>query len=224
MKVCSVCQRCYEDEVVSCVEENHKSFDFERPGGREIINGFRLDSLLKSDATGKTYRAANIALDQSCLVKIMTAPDDQGSKERFLEQAQLLAAVNHPNLVPVYQSGVLPSGELFVITEETSGQTLRDCLNHGSLVSEVTAVQIARQAAEGLEAIHAAGMTHLNINPDNIILTSDLEHRLLVKLQNPDFGGFNQKLIISPTSNPELRLNGLRYFSPEQCDGQAKNT
>lgn len=222
MKVCSVCQRCYEDNVFSCIEENHHSFNDERPGNREIITGFRLDFLVKFDAASKTYKATNLRLNQPCIIKIITvsSADEQKLNRQFLNEAQLIADINHPNLVCVEQAGVLASGEFYIVTEDIGGQTLRDFLKNIGSPSEITAVQIARQTAEGLEAIHTAGVTHRNINPENIILTSDLEHRLLVKIQNFDFGGINQQITISDISNSEHKLNYLRYFSPEQCNEQ----
>jgi serine/threonine protein kinase len=222
MKICSVCQRCYEDDIFSCIKENHHAFADERPGSREIIKGFRLDSLLRSEATGKTYRATNLSLDEPCLIKIINPviTDGQKSNQQFLQEAQLMAALSHPNLVRVDKFGVLASNEFYLVTEDIGGQTLRDFLSKVSLPSEVTAVQIARQTAEGLEAIHAAGVAHRNINPENIILTSDAEHRLLIKIQNFDFVGFNQQLTTLGNSNTQHRLSQLRYFSPEQCEGQ----
>lgn len=223
MKVCSVCQRCYEDNVLSCIEENHNSFNDDHPGTCEIVSGFRLDSLLKCEATGKTYKATNLLLNEPCLIKIFTVSpvaDQQKLTQQFLHEAQSIASLNHPNLVRIYKPGVLESGEFYVITEDTGGKTLRDCLINGTVLSEITAIQIARQTAEGLEAVHTAGITHRHLNPENIILTSDLEHRLLVKLQNFDFGGINQQIITSDNSNSGERLSNLRYFSPEQCAGQ----
>lgn len=223
MKVCSVCQRCYEDNVLSCIEQNHHSFSDDRPGNREIISGIRLDFLVKSDATGKTYKATNVDLNQNCSVKIITgvsATDRPELTRQFLNEAQLVVSLNHPNLVQIYQAGILENNEFYVITEEIEGQTLRDFLDNGISRSEITSVQIARQIAEGLETIHLTGLAHRNINPENIILTSDLEHRLLVKIKNIDFGGINQQITAFGVSNSEHRLNNLKYFSPEQCEGQ----
>src|SRR5688572_28183884 len=121
MKICSVCQRCYEDNVLSCIEENHHTFENDRSEGREIISGFRLDLLLESGISSKTYKATNTELNESCLIKIMTAPamaDGQKLNQQFLNEAQLIAAVNHPHLVHIYKFGILASGEFYLVTEE----------------------------------------------------------------------------------------------------------
>ena len=219
MKVCSVCQRCYEDSVLSCSEENHASFTEARAGGCEIIQNYRLEVLLESSPKGDIYRAVNAILKKPYLIKIIS-PElfDEAAKKQFLRETQALAAIIHPNLVRVFESGALSDGSLYVVTEYVEAQTLRECLANVGKPSEVTAVTITRQTAEGLEAIHAAGALHRNIKPENIILTSDLENRFLVKLQNIDFGGIGQKQVLA---SPEQYLSDLRYFSPEQCEAKA---
>ncbi len=215
MKVCSVCQRCFEDSALSCSEENHDFLTEARAGNCEVIPNYRLEFLEESSATGETYRAVNTILNKPYLVKII-APEafDDAAKKRFLAEAQSLAAIIHPNVARVFESGSLADGSLFVVTEYFTAQTLRECLENVGAPSEVTALTITRQAAEGLEALHAAGVLHRGIRPENIILTSDAENKFLVKLQNIDFGAIRQNQI---NSNGELHLADLRYFSPEQC-------
>ncbi len=221
MKVCSVCQRCYADSVLSCSEAHPEPLIEGRAGNREIIANYRLDFLRESSPLGETYHASNTILNKPYLIKII-APElfagEQKSKESFLRETQSLSAIIHPNVARVYESGTLSDGSVYVVTEILTAQTLRDCLINVGSPSEVTALTITRQVAEGLEAIHAVGVLHRNISPENIILTSDAENRFLVKIQNVDFGGIRQKIV---NSCGELNLNTLRYFSPEQCAGRA---
>ncbi len=218
MKVCSVCQRCYEDEILSCSEENHGVLNDARAGNCEIIPNYRLEFLHESLASGETYRAVNTILKKNYFIKII-APTffDDAAKKQFLRETQSLAAVIHPNVARVYESGTLAGGSLYAVTEFSAAQTLRECLENVGAPSEVTALTITRQAAEGLEAIHAGGVLHRNINPENIILTADAENPFLVKLQNIDFGGIHQNNV---NSNVELNRHSLKYFSPEQCAAQ----
>ncbi|HVE55903.1 MAG TPA: protein kinase, partial [Pyrinomonadaceae bacterium] len=220
MKVCSVCQRCYEDDVLSCSEVNHGVLTEARTAGTcEIIPNYRLEFLHESSAAGETYRAANTILKKPYLIKIIPPGlFDETAGKQFLRETQSLSAIIHPNAVRVYESGTLGDGSLYVVTEFLTAQSLRDCLENVGAPSEVTALTITRQAAEGLEAIHAAGVLHRGISPENIILTADAENRFLVKLQNTDFGGIGQQIV---NSNAEQNLNSLRYFSPEQCAAQS---
>jgi len=215
MKVCSVCQQCYEDEILSCSEENHGVLTQMREGSCEIIPNYHLEFLHESSATGETYRAVNTILKKTYFIKIIApATFDEAAKKQFLRETQSLAAISHPNVARIYESGTLADGSLYAVTEFSAAQTLRECLENVGAPSEVTALTITRQAAEGLEAIHAGGVLHRNINPENIILTADAENHFLVKLQNIDFGGIHQNNV---NSNAELNRHSLKYFSPEQC-------
>lgn len=219
MKVCSVCQRCYEDAILSCSEENHGVLNEMRAGSRELIPNYRLEFLHESSATGETYRAENTILKKTYFIKII-APEafDEDAKKQFLRETQSLATIIHPNLARVYESGALADGSLYAVTEFSAAQTLRECLENVGAPSETTALTITRQAAEGLEAIHASGVLHRNINPENIILTADAENHFLVKLQNIDFGAIHQKAV---NANAELNRHSVKYFSPEQCAAQS---
>ncbi len=222
MKVCSACRRCYDDSVLSCTERNHDSLIEARPGSREIITNYSLDFLLECDVISETYTATNILLNQPCAVKTVGANligIVQQLRERFQNEAQTAAAVDHPNVVRVYESGMLDSNEFYVVTESVEGETLREYLNSVGSPSEKNAVKIARQMAEGLEAAHAAGVKHRNLNPTNIVLTSSPENGLQVKIQNFDFGNVRQ-VAASAIPDSEPHLNWLRYSSPEQCAAQ----
>gem|GEM_PF-5022653 len=222
MKVCTVCRKCYEDAAFSCSEENHESLIEVRAESCEIVPNYLLESLHESFAEGDIYRAVNTILKKPYFIKVI-APEaiDAASKKQFSSEAQSLSAIIHPNVVRVFESGTLADGSVYVVTESFTAQTLCECLDNVGAPSEVTALTITRQAAEGLEALHAAGIVHRNIRPENIILTADAENRFLVKLQNIDFGAIHEQQVIS---NPERNISDLRYFSPEQCAAQATDT
>lgn len=215
MKVCSVCRRCYEDSALSCSEDNHDILTDARAGNCEVIPNYRLDLLEESDGAGETFRAVNTILNKPYLIKIIApAAFDDAAKRRFLTETQGLAAIIHPNVARVFESGTLPDGSLYAVTEYLPAQNLRECFVNVGKPSEITALTILRQAAEGLEALHAANVMHRNIKPENIILTSDAENEFLIKLQNMDFGALRQRQV---NQNGDLYLGDLRYFSPEQC-------
>jgi hypothetical protein len=217
MKICSSCQRCFTDSALSCSETGHAPLTTGRAGTCEIIANYRLESQLESGLTGETYRAVSTILNKPYQIKILAPETFQAepkAKDAFLREARELAAIIHPNIARTFESGTLLGGSVYVVTEFFTAQTLRDSLTNVGVPSEAAALTITRQTAEGLEAIHAAGALHRNLCPENIILTTDAENRLLVKLQNLDFGGIRQKTV---NSAPEQFLNHLKYFSPEQC-------
>ena len=223
MKICSACRRCYEDTVLSCVEENHDSLIEARSGSREITTNYRLEFLLECDAISETYTATNVLLDEPCVVTTIDGNLSGAARqlfEQFQNEARTAAIIDHPNVVRVYESGILESNEFYVVTEAVEGQTLREYLNSVGSPSEKNAVMIARQTAEGLDAAHAAGARHRNLNLTNIILTSNPENDLLIKIQNFDFGHIRQAAA-SAITDSEAHLSWLRYSSPEQCAAQA---
>lgn len=221
MKVCSDCGRCYDDVVSSCVEETHPPLSETRNGSSEIFDDYRLDFCLESDSRTQLYRARQTASDRSCLIRLFSADEERSQK--FLEEAKLAASFFHPNVADVYDAGRLDTGELFVVSEQTEGQTLRELLQTVGLPQLLTTVQVVRQAAEALHKLHLQGLTHRAVRPENIILTTDLEHRLLVKVQNPDLGGVSEHAIISDKFSMDSAVDSLKYFAPEQFSGEAAN-
>ncbi|HTK37129.1 MAG TPA: serine/threonine-protein kinase, partial [Pyrinomonadaceae bacterium] len=218
MRVCSVCGRCYEDQAVSCIEESHPGLSEIRSGGCEMIAGYHLDFSLESGVKGAIYRAHHITSGRSCLINIVSTNTEY--RREFLREAQLAAIFFNPNMADVYEAGTLDNGEVFVVAEDPGGQTLREHLN-ASVPDLLTSIQIVRQVAEALHAIHLKGLMHRALSPENIVLTTDPENGTLVRLQNLDFGGVAQHSIISNKFLIDTALDSLKYFAPEQCSGDA---
>lgn len=217
MKICSVCQRCYEDAAENCVE-NHGSLAAARSGTRQITADYRLDTLLGQDAAGETYQASRRDSDEIFVVRIISANAVGGAEQRRKLEDETRAAANlqHLNVARVYESGSIGDGEFYIVTEAVSGQTLDECLRKVGAFPEAEAVLIAGHAAAALEAAHSFGVVHRAVSPANIILAQNGE-KLAVKLRNFDFGGIGQQTIVG-SSNPPIEK--LRYLSPEQTAGQ----
>ncbi len=220
MKICSICQRCYEDAIAAC-EENHGSLIAARTGSREAIENYRLDVLLESDAASETYRATHTSLDQFFTVKIIAG---ENGGENFLREAQAVAGIVHPNVARVFESGSLANGDFYVVSESLAGRSLREHLRNVGALSETEAVAIARQTAEALAAAHAVGVIHRAVSPSNIILDAVEENRLSIKLQNFDFGATGEQAAVAGISAVNPPIDALRYLSPEQCARQAVDT
>ena len=217
MRVCSLCRRCYDDPVALCTEESHPPLLEIYNGGTEMVAGYRLDHLFESGVGANVYRARQITCDRSCLIKILQA--DQVNGQEFLREAKLAAALCHPNVVDVYEAGSLANGELFVVWEEANGQTLREFLRAAGAPRLLTSIQIARQTAEALQALHLSGLPHRALRPENIVLGADAEDHLLVRIQDPDLGRVIERATVSNRFLIDSALDSLRYFSPEQCSG-----
>jgi serine/threonine protein kinase len=218
MKVCSICQRCYDDTVASCAESEHPDLTEVREGSLRAISGYSLEMMLESGIKAQTYRARRIDTDQPCLIKILAGNDE--TKNQFLQDAKTAATIFNESIVDVYETGSLENGEVFVVAEEPAGQTARELLVNVGVPQLLTTVQVVRQAAEAVHALHLSGLTHRAIRPENIILAADAEHRLLVRIQNCDLGGVAEHSIVSNKFLIDSALDSLRYFAPEQFTGE----
>jgi serine/threonine-protein kinase len=172
MKICSVCQRCYEDTAVFCPQEDYDSLVAARPGSCDFIENYYVDCLLERNETGETYEAARINSGEPFIVRLINSNSlsvSQIERENVLREMRAASTINHPNVNRVVESGVLENGEVYFVSEWVGEKNLRDYLRSVGSLSEVEAVTIARQVAEGLEAAHRAGVIHRRISPANIV-------------------------------------------------------
>jgi eukaryotic-like serine/threonine-protein kinase len=174
---------------------------------------------------GEVYRARDSRLGREVALKILPAAfaSDPDRVRRFEQEGRAAAALNHPNIVVIYDSGS-KGGVFYVATELLHGETLRERLTNALPVRK--AIDYAIQVARGLAAAHSKGIVHRDLKPENLFLTKDG----LVKIL--DFGLAKQSAIkpagSNPTelatqpieTNPGLVLGTAGYMSPEQVRGQ----
>ncbi|HYO91511.1 MAG TPA: serine/threonine-protein kinase, partial [Pyrinomonadaceae bacterium] len=219
MKLCSACQRCYEDSDAVC------SFDSgalvpSRHGSRLIAEKYRLDRLLGRGGMGAVYEGTHVDLDRPVAIKLLL-PDftaDPEALERFRREARAAARLNHPNVADTYDYGSLPEGGAYIVMELIDGDTLREHMDAVGQLPFSEAIRIARQVTNGVEAAHRSNITHRDLKPSNIILTRDHDGHMLAKVV--DFSV--AKLKEGTTSGTALTATGSligtpRYMAPEQC-------
>jgi serine/threonine protein kinase len=214
MRVCSVCRRCYEDPDFSCVVEDHPALSDFHPGSPDIIAGFRLEYLLDSNNRGDTYEACHLASGRTCHVRIFTA--NERLKEQFLGEAQTAKSLFHPNIADVYEAGSLDGGECFVVSEMQDGQSFGELLRADGVPDLLVTIQLVREAAEALHALHLKGLIHRAVNPNNIVITKGVDGARMVKLTGSDLGGVDQHTMVSDKFSIDSALETLKYFAPEQ--------
>ena len=184
-----------------------------------MIDGFRLEYLLESNLAGQTYRAHQLTSGRSCQITVLSL--DEETSEVVLSEAKTAAAIIHPNVVDIYEAHCLETGEVIIVAEEPHGETLRDHLNTVDVPHLITSIQVVRQTAEALHTLHLKGLVHRAVSPENIILSTDEQQSLLVRIKNPDLGGVRGKSIISDKFLIDQGIESLKYFAPEQCLGDA---
>lgn len=187
----------------------------------EQVGPYRIISLLGVGGMGKVYLAEDSRLARQVALKILPFPllADADRVRRFEREARAASALNHPNIITIYDIGQVESIH-YIATEYAPGQTLRDRLKgEGMPLGE--AVDIAIQIAEALAAAHAAGITHRDIKPENIVLRDDGYLKVLdfglAKLTAPQAD--SEALSVSLDTDSGVIAGTVKYMSPEQALG-----
>jgi serine/threonine protein kinase len=176
----------------------------------QSLGRYQVVRLLGQGAFGAVYLAEDTVLGRQVAVKVTSTPQTASAVCNSLREAQTLAKLDHPAIVPVYDLGSLPSGENFTVAKYIRGQSLAERLAQGPVTPSKTA-QIAAQVCEGLQHAHQQGIFHRDVKPANILL--DEEGNALVA----DFG-----LAVMEGDQHTRRgeVSGSPgYMSPEQVRG-----
>lgn len=194
------------------------------PGTR--ISHYEIIRTLGMGGMGEVYLAQDTLLRRKVAIKVLTAElsGDERALRRFEQEAQAVSALNHPNILTIYEFGQFDTS-CFFVTEFVQGNTLREKIAQGPLQLEA-AVEIAIQIASALAAAHSFGIIHRDIKPDNVIVRDDGVVKVL------DFGiaklsEGNQSMLQSRTALSTVTANtqaGMvigtaKYMSPEQARG-----
>jgi serine/threonine protein kinase/TolB-like protein len=187
---------------------------------------YEIISMLGAGGMGEVYLAEDIRLRRKVALK-MLAPDltfDERGLRRFEHEAHAASALNHPNILTIYEFGQA-AGLHFIACEFIDGATLRQVLLNGR-PEQNAAIDIAIQIASALAAAHACGIVHRDIKPDNVIVRTDGIVKVLdfgiAKLSETRVGETIRRLATtlgSSTSEPGLVLGTAKYMSPEQARG-----
>lgn len=155
--------------------------------GVVLLNKYRILSTLASGGMGTVYRAEQLSLRREVAIKV-TDKLDEASRKRFIREASILAKIQHPHILTVYDYGPMPEhrGGLFMAMELLQGQTLRDRLKSKGYLSPVELIQIMHQVARGLRAAHRQNLVHRDLKPSNLMLVRQDDGPPLVKIL--DFG------------------------------------
>ena len=215
-----------EQPVINAAHDFATASAGQRISPGDVIGHYKILSFIGAGGMGQVYLAQDAMLDRMVALKVLApalANDDRGLR-RFEKEARAASALNHPNILTIYEFGQVNRLH-FIASEYVDGPTLRQMLaGHG--LSLETAIDIALQIARALEAAHASGIVHRDIKPENIMVRGDR----LVKVL--DFGIV--KLIESQSQQPGnpaalaasvsisqvgLVIGSARYMSPEQARG-----
>ncbi|HSE39298.1 MAG TPA: protein kinase [Acidobacteriota bacterium] len=173
---------------------------------------------------GAVYRARHIYLDKERAIKVVhrSLTESQDFVQRFIREAKLLSNLNHPNVVQLYDFGMLDENTFFMVMELIKGQTVIDRIQQQTRIPSEDSIRIIREAALGLGSAHRKGIIHRDISPDNLILVPDSSGNEITKVV--DFG------IAKPLHEDTGRFTMTNFFigkpeysSPEQCGTLPEN-
>jgi eukaryotic-like serine/threonine-protein kinase len=184
-----------------------------------LTAGYELEELIGRGGMAVVFRARDVRLNRMVALKIV-APEhaaDDSYKTRFISESRTAAAVDHPNIVPIYEAGEA-DGVLFIAMRFVQGGDVSS-LVRGQPIASARAVDIIRQAASALDKAHARGLVHRDIKPENMLLDSGDDDRP-DHLYLSDFGLSKEMLRASGPTPSGLFVGTMDYISPEQIEGR----
>ena len=184
------------------------------------IGDYEIQKLIGSGGMGEVYQARDVRLARDVAIKVLPPSliNDPDRLRRFEQEARAAAALNHPNIVAVYQMGVY-EGAPHLVSELLEGNSLRELIKGGPLLPR-NAIEYGVQIARGLAAAHGRGITHRDLKPENLFVTKDGHIKILdfglAKLTDASNAGHQ-----GPATEVGLVMGTVGYMSPEQVRGQA---
>ena len=182
----------------------------------ELLGGCRVEAVIARGGMGVVYRAVQLDLERPVALKVITADraGDPEFRERFERESRMAAAIDHPNVVPVYAAGE-DRGALYIVMRYVAGSDLHALIKRAGPLPAARATSIVVQVAAALDAAHAAGLVHRDVKPANVLLASAGEHAYL-----SDFGLMRSLDPQDPLTESGSWIGTVDFASPEQLDGE----
>ncbi len=175
---------------------------------------WRIERLIGRGGMGVVYLATDRRLNRPVAIKLIA--DDRAAdpsfRGRFEREAQLTAAIDHPNVIPVYAAGEI-DGQLYLATRYVDGTDLQERLRRDGPLPAAAAADVVGQVAQALDAAHGAGLVHRDVKPANVLLSGS--HVYL-----SDFGLTRTVAADARLTDTDERLGTVDFMSPEQLRGQ----
>jgi Tol biopolymer transport system component len=188
------------------------------------LGPYEITGTLGAGGMGEVYRARDSRLNREVAIKILpqSVAHDRDRIARFEQEAKTTAALNHPNIVALYDVGS-DGGLTFVVSELLTGSTLRERMESGGLTVRKI-IELAHGIVNGLAAAHARGIVHRDLKPENIFVTADGVVKILdfglAKLTQIDPAAVaSAATFTAPQTAPGLVLGTVGYMAPEQVRG-----
>ncbi len=187
------------------------------------LSHYRIVEKLGAGGMGEVWLAEDTRLKRKVAIKLLPAEltADTDRVRRFEQEAQAASALNHPNIITVHDIGECEAGR-FIVMELVAGRTLRTVIAEDNSVE--TLLSLGQQMAKALSAAHAAGITHRDIKPDNIMVRDDGYVKVLdfgLARLLPATAGGEEAATLAQQTTPGTMMGTVAYMSPEQASGQS---
>ena len=188
------------------------------------VSHYRILSKIGSGGMGEVYRASDSRLDRDVAIKVLPSElsNDTDRLRRFEQEAKATSALNHPNILTVFDIGE-HDGAPFIVAELLDGEELRARLDEGPIPLRKT-IDYAQQIVSGLSAAHEKGIVHRDLKPENIFITKDDRVKLLdfglakLRENSTDVHG-SEDATKRALTDPGMVMGTVGYMSPEQVRG-----
>src|SRR5208283_2792403 len=194
------------------------------------LGPYEILSPLGAGGMGEVYRARDARLNRDVAIKILPASfsTDPDRLQRFAQESRAAAALNHPNILSIYDIGEADIGQdhgaPYVVSELLESETLRGRLRNGPLASR-KAIDYAQQIARGLAAAHEKGIVHRDLKPENIFITNDGRAKILdfglAKFTRPELDNSGEAPTQQIATDAGTVMGTVGYMAPEQVRGKA---
>ena len=188
------------------------------------LGPYEIHSSIGTGGMGEVYRARDPRLSRDVAIKILPASfsSDPDRLRRFALECRASAALNHPNILSIFDIGEDRAAP-YVVSELLEGETLRERLRQGPIPSR-KAIDYARQIANGLAAAHEKGITHRDLKPENLFITTDGRVKILdfglAKLTHPDADISGDAPTQQIATDAGTVMGTVGYMAPEQVRGK----
>jgi TPR repeat protein/tRNA A-37 threonylcarbamoyl transferase component Bud32 len=194
------------------------------PPGSIIAEKYLIESVIGKGGMAMVFKAKHLLMERTVAIKMMLpeCAADESSAKRFQREAQAASSLSHPNVINVYDFGVIDGDKPYIVMDYLEGVSLESVVEDNGPMPPSRAIPIMVQVCDAMNAAHEAGIIHRDLKPSNIMLTNTKKKEDFVKVvdfgiakMNDDNSQAQQKL----TRTGQV-FGSLVYMSPEQCMGK----
>lgn len=189
--------------------------------GSLIADRYLLETSIGSGGSANVWKALDQRMNRHVVVKVMQGHliGSNETMKRFEHECQLMAKIKHPNVVTVYDTGVIDGRLPYLVMELVQGESLRDFLDRSERIPYKTASAIMVQICSGLKDAHAAGIVHRDLKPDNILIQEN--HSRVDSVKIVDFGIARLVGSADRLTREGTVIGTIDYISPEQLEDRS---